>query len=130
MGCSLITLASALWLAFMETVLRHAGYAGRIGVALSIALVCALTILARMLHAGARTERWLWIGAAALIWLGARAFLHNARAAHFEGFVMVISLLLVIQGLLMLLTLGRRAGGSAHQRTVSGGGKGAAIQIN
>jgi hypothetical protein len=42
-----------------------------------------------------------------LILNGAVIFLRNARAAHFEGFVFFISLLLVAQGGLMLLTLGR-----------------------
>jgi hypothetical protein len=106
---SLLTLACSGWLALMEMVLRHPGYAGRIGVALAIALICAATILVRMLHVGFRGERWLWVGAAVLIGLGGQAFFHNARAAHFEGFAFVISLLLVLQGLLMLGTLGRRA---------------------
>jgi hypothetical protein len=48
----------------------------------------------------------LWAGAAVLIGFGGEAFLHNARAAHFEGFVFVISLTLMLQGVLMLLTLG------------------------
>jgi hypothetical protein len=111
MGSSLITLACACWLALMEMLLRHAGYGTRIGLALSIALICALTVLARMLHAGASVERWLWICAAALIGIGVEAFLHNARSPHFEGFVFVISLLVVVQGLLMLVTLGRRSSG-------------------
>jgi hypothetical protein len=110
---SLFTLACACWLAFMETVLRHPGYVARIGTALAIASICVATILVRMLHAGIRCERWLWLGAAALIGLGALAFFRNTRAAHFEGFVFVISLVLVVQGVLMLATLGR-AGGSAR----------------
>jgi hypothetical protein len=109
---SLFTLACACWLAFMETLLRHPGYAGRIGVALAIAFICAATILARMLHVGFRGERWLWAGAAVLIGVGGQAFFRNARAAHFEGFVFVISLVLVLQGVLMLATLGRAGGAS------------------
>jgi hypothetical protein len=111
---SLFTLACACWLAFMETLLRHPGYAERIGVALAIALICAATILVRMLHVGFRGERWLWAGAAVLIGLGGQAFFRNARAAHFEGFVFVISLLLVLQGVLMLATLGRSGGASVR----------------
>jgi hypothetical protein len=37
-----------------------------------------------------------------LIGIGGQAFVRNARAAHFEGFVLVISVALVTQGLLML----------------------------
>jgi hypothetical protein len=111
-GSSLFTMACAFWLAFMEMVLRHAGYGTRIGLVLSIAIICALTILVRMLHAGASLERWLWICAAALIGIGVEAFLRNVRSPHFEGFVFVISLVLVLQGLLMLITLGRRGAAS------------------
>jgi hypothetical protein len=111
---SMFTLACGCWLAVMEMVLRHPGFGERIGVALAIALICAATILARMLHVGFRGERWLWAGAAVLIALGGQAFFHNARSAHFEGFVFVISLVLVLQGLLMLASLGRANTGSAR----------------
>ena len=47
--------------------------------------------------------------AAALIGFGVFSFLRNARASHFEGFVFVIAIVLVLQGLLMLLTLGRQS---------------------
>jgi hypothetical protein len=115
---SLFTLACACWLAIMETLLRHPGYAERIGVALAIALICAATILVRTLHVGFRGERWLWAGAAMLIGIGAQAFFRNAQAAHFEGFVFIISLVLVLKGLLMLLTLGRAHGNSAKTRSI------------
>jgi hypothetical protein len=105
---SAAVLACSCWLAAMETILRHPGYAGRVAEAVGIAAICAATILAKMLHAGVVIERWLWLGAGMLIVLGATAFLHNERASRFEGFVMVISLLLVAQGVLMLATMGRR----------------------
>jgi hypothetical protein len=68
-----------------------------------------------MLHVGFRGERWLWAGAAVLIVYGAQAFFRNARAMHFEGFVFIISLLLMLQGVLMLTTLGRADGRSAQR---------------
>jgi len=111
MALSAVVLACACWLAVMETILRHEGYAVRIAEALGIGAICAATILVKMLHAGLVVERWLWLGAGTLIVLGATAFLHNERAAHFEGFVMVISLLLLTQGELMLATMGRRNNG-------------------
>jgi hypothetical protein len=112
---SMSTLACGCWLAFMEMLLRHPGSAERIGVALTIALICAATILVRMLHVGFRGERWLWAGAAALIVYGAQAFFRNAQSMHFEGFVFIISLLLVLQGVLMLTTLGRADGRLAQR---------------
>ena len=111
---SMFTLACGCWLAVMEMVLRHPGFGERIGGALAIALICAATILARILHVGFLGERWLWAAAAVLIALGGQAFFHNARSAHFEGFVFVISLVLVLQGVLMLATLGRANTGGAR----------------
>jgi hypothetical protein len=103
---SWFSLASTCWLAMMEILLRHQGYELRASMAGGFALICLTTILVRMLRLGERTERWLWAGAAVLIGFGGEAFVHNARAAHFEGFVFVISLALMLQGVLMLLTLG------------------------
>lgn len=104
---SSLSLACGCWLARMELLLRHPGYGGRILTALIIVAICAGTILMRMLHAGYRCERWLWLGAAGLTLIGVLAFLRNMHASHFEGFVFVISLLLVLQGLIMFATLGR-----------------------
>jgi hypothetical protein len=115
---SLLTLACACWLTFMETLLRHPGYAARIGEALLIALIAATTILVRTLHLGFRGERWLWAGAVVLIGIGAEAFIRNSQAAHFEGFVFIISLVLMLQGLLMILTLGRAHGSGAKTRSI------------
>ena len=82
---SMFTLACACWLAFMEMLLRHPGYAERIGVALDVALICAATILVRMLHVGFRGERWLWVGAAALIVFGAQAFFEMPTQCTSKG---------------------------------------------
>jgi hypothetical protein len=106
---STITLLCGCWLAFMECLLRHPGFQTRAVAALLIAAAGAATLLVRLLHAGVRIERWLWAAAAALIGLGVFSFLRNVRAAHFEGFVFVIAIVLVLQGLLMLATLGRQS---------------------
>jgi Flp pilus assembly protein protease CpaA len=53
-----------------------------------------------------------------LIGLGGQAFVRNAQVAHFEGFVFVISLVVVLQGLLMLFALGRAGTGDARSRSV------------
>lgn len=103
-------LASGAWLAVMELVLRHSGYAGRFAIAVCIGGISAMTILAHTFRARIRVERALWVGAAALIWIGTQAFVRNARAAHFEGYVAVIALTIVFQGVLMLTTMGRRKG--------------------
>ena len=104
---SVVTFACACWLVAMEMALRHSGYVMRVGTAIGIALISLAVIVVRMLHLGVPSERWLWAGAVALIGTGSQAFLRNARAAHFEGFAFLISLTLVLQGLLMLIFLGR-----------------------
>jgi len=114
---SVITLLCGCWLALMECLLRHPGFVSRAAVALLIAAAGLATLLVRLLHAGIRSERRLWAAAAALIALGAYSFLRNAHAAHFEGFVFIISIVLVVQGVLMLATLGRN---NDPGRTVAG----------
>jgi len=114
---SVITLLCGCWLALMECLLQHPGFAGRAAVAVLIAAAGLATLLVRLLHAGVRSERWLWLAAVALMGFGAFSFARNARAAHFEGFVFIISIVLVVQGLLMLMTLGRH---NAPARTVAG----------
>ncbi len=107
---SLFTFLCGCWLAFMECLLRHPGFATRAAVALLIAAAGLATLLVRQLHAGVRSERSLWGPAVVLIGLGVFSFLRNARSVHFEGFVFVIAIVLVLQGLLMLTTLGRHSG--------------------
>jgi hypothetical protein len=107
---SVITFLFGFWLAVMECVLHQPGFASRAAIALLIAAAGLVTLFVLVFHPGVSSERWLWAAAAALIGLGVYSFLHNARAAHFEGFVFIISIVLVVQGLLMLATLGRQSG--------------------
>jgi len=60
-----------------------------------------------MLHVGFQGRALALAGRGAADGLGVQAFLRNASADHFEGFVFIISLVLVLQGVLMLVTLGR-----------------------
>ena len=101
------TLICAAWLAFMESILQHPGYPARIGLAVTIALIGLATILARLLRLGFRRERWLWAAAVPLLAFGCYAFVHNMLSAHFEGFTFLLSPSFVLQGALMLLSLGR-----------------------
>lgn len=101
---SFLTLLAAGWLAVMEMVLRHPGFVMRIAVALCIAAISALTFLAPRFHGRMRAQRRFYaIGGIILMGIGIQAFLRNARAAHFEGFVFVIASAIVLQGLLMVL---------------------------
>jgi hypothetical protein len=107
---SFFTFACASWLATMEMLLRHHGYELRIVIALCIALISLATILGRLAPMEGRNEGWRWAGALVLIGIGGQAFLHNVRAAHFEGFVVVISLVLVVQGVLLLFRRMQKGG--------------------
>ena len=103
---SILTFGCACWLLLMEVLLRHPGFVPRIAIDAYVAAICAATILARLLHAGFKMERFLRFSAPFVSFIGVQAFIHNARAAHFEGFVFIISLVLIVQGVLMLITLG------------------------
>ena len=109
---SSLSLACGCWLAVMEMELRRPGFEKRIVTALIIVAICAGTILMRMLHVGVRCERWMWLGAAGLILIGVLAFMRHMQSGHFEGFVLVIATLLVVQGVLMFATMGRAGGGN------------------
>ncbi|MGB8478632.1 MAG: hypothetical protein WCE63_07305 [Acidobacteriaceae bacterium] len=107
---SFLTLLAAGWLAVMEIVLRHSGFTARIAIALCIAAVSAATPLTAVFRSSVRAKRPLYaVGGVILMAIGVQAFLRNARAAHFEGFVFVIASAIVLQGLLMVLSLATRA---------------------
>lgn len=109
------TMVCMLWLASMEAALRHSGYGTRMALDLCFALLCLATGYLRMLSSPRiRSEMCLRGGGLLMILFGANAFFGNARAAHFEGFVFLISLLLMVQGVLMQLALGRS--GENHPR--------------
>lgn len=104
---SLFTAACVAWLAFMEAWLRHPGYSLRIAVDISIAFIPLVTVVVLVTRLGTRTERFLWGAAVALIAFAVQAIIRNLHLMHFEGFVLLISLALVLQGILMLASLGR-----------------------
>ena len=107
-GASIITTICMVWLAAMEMVLQHPLYAHRAALDVVLALVCLATIFTRSLNPPRTfSERSLRGAGFLLILFGALTFFQNASAAHFEGFVFIISLLLMLQGLLMLVGLGR-----------------------
>jgi hypothetical protein len=110
------TMTCMFWLALMEMRLQHPGYGTRTALDICFAVACLATAVLRMLPSPrTRSERCLQGSGLLMIVFGAQAFLANAHRAHFEGFVFVIALLLMAQGMLMLLTLGRHgAGGEMH----------------
>ena len=84
-------------------------------------LVPLATMVVLFLKLGLRAGRWLWVGALALLGVAVRGLVHEMGATHFEGFVLLISLALVLQSVFMLSFLGRggprrlaRGAGGSH----------------
>ena len=103
---SLFTSACMIWLGVMEMLLHHPGYLARASAWIGIAAVCAVAALAPRLSLSTRIERCFWPAGLGLVVFGLSAFVQNARAAHFEGYALVISLVLMLEGFLMLALLG------------------------
>lgn len=99
------TVAAGIWLGVMESLLRHEGYAGRIVVATFLAVQSLVTVLVVLLNAGRASRVAVLVGAVAIAVLGARAVWKIAQAAHFEGFVLIIGVALMVQAGLTLATL-------------------------
>jgi hypothetical protein len=102
---SLFLVVAGTWLGIMENVLKHNGYAGRSVIAACIAIQGLATILFLLFRGRAAFRGFLIFGAAAIILFGASATLRILQAQHFEGFVLIIGLALMVQGALTLATL-------------------------
>lgn len=112
--CAFTALAAA-WLAAMEYILRADGYAARGAFDGALALPAVLTLVAL-----ARSGRWLKLAAVlagvAVAGYGAREFVRNGYyAPHFEGYIALIALALVCQGVLTAWEFGGDLG-FAHRR--------------
>jgi hypothetical protein len=102
---SLFVAAAGVWLGVMENLLRHDGYAGRTLIAACIAVQGIATLLFVLWRGRAIFRGIVMAGAAAFILFGTSAILKILRAQHFEGFVLVIGLALILQGALTLAPL-------------------------
>jgi len=95
------------WLGMMDLRLRHPGYAGREVIAATIVCQALLTL------AGLHFRRYTFlrplamVGSLALFWLSGNALTATLRGAHLEGYVLLIALALIFQGVLTLSTLSR-----------------------
>lgn len=106
----LFTAAAGIWFAMMENVLRHEGYSVRIVIACFIAVQSAATLLCERFGRQSPLRVAVIAGSAALVLLGGTAVLRILQASHFEGFVLIIGLALVLQGALAIATLFRYPG--------------------
>lgn len=113
---SVFTVVSGIWLAVMEQVLKHAGYAERMGIAACVAIQGLATLLFVVSNRGGILRALVLVGAVAVGLLGLSAIARTLEAGHFEGFVVLIGSALVAQSLLTIaVELSARKG-----RTVRG----------
>jgi hypothetical protein len=96
-----LTLAASAWLGTMFVVLHRPGYERGFGMSVLFALQSLLALaVARQWVSGGLWRAAAVAGAAGLVWTGTAALTANLTAPHFEGFALIVGLLLVLQGLL------------------------------
>jgi hypothetical protein len=106
----LFVAAAGIWLAVMENVLKHPGYAGRSTIAACIVVQGLATLLFLVFNGRAVFRGLVAAGAIGIVLLGASAVGRILRAPHFEGFVLLIGLTLMLEGLLTVMVLLRTGG--------------------
>lgn len=99
---SVFTVASGIWLAVMEHSLKHAGYAGRMGIAACIAIQGLATLLFVVLSRRAILGACVFVGSVVVGLLGLSAITRILDGGHFEGFALLIGSALVAQSLLTI----------------------------
>jgi len=97
---SVFTAAAGVWLVAMEYALKHAGYAGRMGIAAFIAIESIAVLLFVVLGRRAILRALALVIAVAVGLLGVSAIKRIFEAGHFEGFALLIGSALVAQSLL------------------------------
>jgi hypothetical protein len=104
---SLLTALAGFWLAVMEQVLKHPGYAGRSAIAAGIVIQGLATVLFMVWHGRPILRVIVLAGAASVVVLGTSAIIRILNAPHFEGFVLLIGVALIVQGTMALIVAGR-----------------------
>jgi len=94
------SLAALAWLGIMETVLHHPGFVFRIAVDLLLATQSLLTILFLILRGRSGMKIPVAIGGGWIVAFGISTIVSILRAAHFEGYILVIGFALILQGAL------------------------------
>ena len=105
-GVCCVTIAASSWLAAMALVLRRPGYQALVGLASFLVLQSLVTIwviAGKLARKSARAV--LASGATGTVVAGGRAIAVNLTRPHFEGYAVIIGVVLIIQGLLTLWSL-------------------------
>jgi hypothetical protein len=102
---SILTLAAMWWLMTMELFLRPPGFVAHVRTDAIVAAVCVLGAIAGAQRT-ARWHRWLLVPAVALVTFAVYMWVGALHAQRFEGFALMISLLLVVEGVLLMAQAG------------------------
>ncbi len=96
---------AGIWLAVMENILKHSGYSVRAAISLAIAAQGMATLLCIVLGGRAlfRSVAAIWAIGTGLLGLWAIGRILSAQ--HFEGYVLLIGLGMVVQGFLAPVVL-------------------------
>jgi hypothetical protein len=104
------TLAAMTWLGIMEMILHHPGSSLRICMAILLACQSLSTILFLMFRGHGRVQLLLRISGGLIAIFGISAIVSILKAAHFEGYVLLIGLALILQGALTVAAPALRGG--------------------
>jgi hypothetical protein len=107
------TVLAGAWLAVMENILRHPGYAARSVVAACIVIQGLATMLFLMWQGRPLFRIIVLVAAGGVAVLGVSAVARILNSAHFEGFVLIVGIALVMQGTMALIVVGGARPGTA-----------------
>ncbi len=99
------TALCGLWLGAMGLRLKHAGYIEGEFISTIIVLQAVLTALALCFRSLRLLRRTALVGTLAIIWLAAKALIATFTGTHFEGYILLIALLLLVQAALTMRSL-------------------------
>lgn len=102
---SILTLAAMWLLMTIELLLRNPDFVAHVRTDAIVAAVCVLGAIAGA-QGWARWHRWLLVPAVALVTFAVYTWVGALHARHFEGFALPISLLLVVEGVLLMAQAG------------------------
>lgn len=98
--CAFTVIAGA-WLAIMESVLKHSGYQSRMAVDLLIGLQgIAAAMACKAFSQSPVFHSLLLLSAIGLAYIGVAALVRLVQQPHFEGFVLVIGIGIIVQAIL------------------------------
>ena len=86
-----------LWLGAMSLRLRHPGFVESEMISLIIVLQAAMTLIALCYRPVTLFRRLTTCGTLGLAWLAWKAMIGTVQGAHFEGYILLIAILLLVQ---------------------------------